>query len=150
MVERSDTLESPHAAVLAEDLRGFVRKLKRLLRQQALVGDLTPTQSAVLGRLERDGPATTSNLARLEGMRPQSMGAVITSLEAAGLVRGAPDPEDGRQTLLSLTDSCRQRIREDRAARQDWLQRTIAARLSREEQRQVVAAVELLTRLVDD
>ncbi len=150
MVERSDTLESPYAAVLAEDLRGFVRKLKRLLRQQALVGDLTPTQSAVLGRLERDGPATTSNLARLEGMRPQSMGAVITSLETAGLVRGAPDPEDGRQTLLSLTDSCRQRIREDRAARQDWLQRTIAARLSREEQRQVVAAVELLTRLVDD
>jgi DNA-binding MarR family transcriptional regulator len=150
MVERSDTLESPYAGVLAEDLRGFVRKLKRLLRQQALVGDLTPTQSAVLGRLERDGPATTSNLARLEGMRPQSMGAVITSLEAAGLVRGAPDPEDGRQTLLSLTDSCRQRIREDRAARQDWLQRTIAARLSREEQRQVVAAVELLTRLVDD
>ena len=150
MVERSDTLESPYAAVLAEDLRGFVRKLKRLLRQQALVGDLTPTQSAVLGRLERDGPATTSNLARLEGMRPQSMGAVITSLEAAGLVRGAPDPEDGRQTLLSLTDSCRQRIREDRAARQDWLQRTIAARLSREEQCQVVAAVELLTRLVDD
>lgn len=150
MVERSDTLESPYAAVLAEDLRGFVRKLKRLLRQQALVGasDTHTVSRSWPSRAGRSGDDLESRPAG--GMRPQSMGAVITSLEAAGLVKGAPDPEDGRQTLLSLTDSCRQRIREDRAARQDWLQRTIAARLSREEQRQVVAAVELLTRLVDD
>ena len=44
-------------------------------------------------------------------MRPQSMSTAIAALEAAGLVRGAPDPDDGRQTIMSLTDSCRERLR---------------------------------------
>jgi DNA-binding MarR family transcriptional regulator len=105
---------------------------------------------SVLLRLEREGPATTSNLARLEAMRPQSMGAVIAALEAAGLVIGAPDPTDGRQTILSLTEACRRWIEEKRAARQDWLTRTIQARLSPAEQDRLMEAVELIRRLVDD
>ncbi len=82
-------------------------KLKRRLRDQMRGGDLAPSQVSVLLRLERDGAATASSLARAEGMRPQSMAPVIAALEGAGLVRGAPDPTDGRQTLLSLTDACR-------------------------------------------
>ena len=58
------------------------------------------------------------------------MGAVIAPLEAAGLVSGTPDPKDGRQTILSLTDACRKWVEEGRAARQDWLTRTLQARLS--------------------
>src|ERR1700734_3380184 len=92
------------SAALATELRATFGKLKRRLREQAGAGDLTPSQMSVLLRLEREGPATTSNLARLEAMRPQSMGAVIAALEAAGLVIGAPDPTDGRQTILSLTE----------------------------------------------
>lgn len=149
----NDPSDKPHltpAAILAQDLRGIASKLKRRLREQASVGDLTPTQISVLLRLDKDGPATTSNLARAEGMRPQSMGAVVTTLEAAGLVHGVPDPADGRQTILSLTDTCLRLIQEGRAARQDWLHRTIEARLSREEQDQLRASLELLRRLVDD
>jgi DNA-binding MarR family transcriptional regulator len=63
-------------------------------------------------------------------------------------VSGAPDPNDGRQTILSLTDACRKWIREGRAAREDWLFRTIQARLSLEEQEKLIAAIELLNRLV--
>jgi DNA-binding MarR family transcriptional regulator len=136
------------AVALALELRGFSAKLKRRLRDQADTGDLTPSQTAVLLRLESDGPATTSGLARAEAMRPQSMGAVIAALEAAGLVAGAPDPADGRQTLLSLTDHCRRWVAEGRAARQDWLSRTIDARLSPHEQDQLAAAIPLLQRLV--
>ncbi|VFU10825.1 conserved protein of unknown function [Methylocella tundrae] len=83
-------------------------------------------------------------------MRPQSVAPVIAVLESAGLVSGAPDPADGRQTLLSLTDSCRQWVQEGRAARQDWLTRTLQARLSPEEQDRLAEAVELLKRLVED
>jgi DNA-binding MarR family transcriptional regulator len=133
---------------LAQELRGFARKLKRRLREQADVGDLPPSQTAVIVRLEEDGPTTTSGLARAEGMRPQSMGAVVAALEAAGLVVGAPDPADGRQTLLSLTDNCRQWLLQGRAARQDRLSRTIGARLSPDEQDQLAAAMPLLQRLV--
>jgi DNA-binding MarR family transcriptional regulator len=142
--------ESTLARALAADLRALTGKLKRRLREQGSVGDLAPSQMSVLLRLERDGPTTISNLARAEGMRPQSMGSTVASLETGGLVNGAPDPKDGRQTILSLTDTCRNWISEGRAARQDWLFRTIQARLSPEEQQQLTTAVELLKRLVDE
>jgi DNA-binding MarR family transcriptional regulator len=139
----------PEIAVeLAETLRAFVGTLKRQLREQADVGDLKPSQIAVLLHLEKHGAATTSSLARAVSMRPQSMGPIIVALQAGGMVAGAPDPADGRQTLLSLTDPCRQWMAQGRAARQDWLSRTIGTRLSADEQDQLVAAMPLLLRLV--
>jgi DNA-binding MarR family transcriptional regulator len=137
-------------SALAEDLRLLIGRLKRRLREQGQRPDLPPSQIAVLLRLEKHGPATVSGLARSEGMRPQSMGAAIAALEAAGLVRGAPDPDDGRQTIMSLTDACRERLRTGRAARQDWLSRAIAAKLSAREQQELAASVKLLKRLVED
>jgi DNA-binding MarR family transcriptional regulator len=150
MDTREDPAEAAFAAALAGDLRTLIGKLKRRLREQANAGDLTPSQVSVLLRLEREGPTTMSNLARAEGMRPQSMGSAVALLEAAGFVSGAPDPNDGRQTILSLTNTCREWITEGRAARQDWLFRTIRARLSPQEQKDLAAAAELLKRLADD
>jgi DNA-binding MarR family transcriptional regulator len=150
MKGQPDDRQTARAAALAQELRALLGKLKRRLREQAHVGDLTPSQVSVLLRLEKDGPATASNLARAEGMRPQSIGPVIAALEAAGFVSGAPDPTDGRQTILSLTDACRKWAEVGRAARQDWLCRTIQARFSPQEQKGLTAAVDLLKRLVDD
>lgn len=138
------------SAILAHDLRRFAGKLKRRLREQADIGDLTPSQTSVLLRLEQDGPSTTSALARSEGMRPQSMGTIISVLESAGLVAGVPDPSDGRQTLLSLTDQCRTWIAEGRAARQDWLAGMIEAHLSPDEQGRLGAVIPLLHRLIEN
>ena len=146
----SDEFRPARASALAAELRALVGKLKRRLREQADVGDLTPSQVSVLLRLEKDGQATTSSLARAEGMRPQSMATVIAALESAGLVSGAPDPTDGRRTLLSLTDACRQWVQEGRAARQDWLSRRLQARLSIDELEVLATATGLLNRLVDD
>jgi DNA-binding MarR family transcriptional regulator len=125
-------------------------KLKRRLREHGGRHDLTPSQVAVVLRLEQDGSATVSRLARAEGMRPQSMSAIVASLQEAGLVRGAPDPGDGRQTLMSLTSKCLKWLQEGRAARQDWLTTTISQRLSGQEQAKLQAALKLLTRLVED
>lgn len=138
------------APALAQDIRALLGKLKRRLREQGNVGDLTPSQTSVLLRLEKDGPVTAAALARAEGMRPQSMGPVIAALEGAGLVSGAPDPHDRRQTLLSLTDACCKWMEEGRAARQDWLVRAIQARLSPQEQDELAAGIALLKRLADD
>jgi DNA-binding MarR family transcriptional regulator len=77
------------------------------------------------------------------------MGATVAVLEAAGLVSGAPDPTDGRQTLLSLTLACRKRIQENRAVREDWLLRAIQNNLGPKEQEELTNAVQLLKRLVD-
>jgi DNA-binding MarR family transcriptional regulator len=150
MTTARDHQQIMRVSTLAQDLRALLGKLKRRLRDQAHVGDLTPSQVSVLLRLEKHGAATASTLARAEGMRPQSMAPVLAALENAGLVSGAPDPADGRQTLLSLTDACRKWAAEGRAARQDWLTRTLQARLSPQEQIELAKAVELLKRLVDD
>ena len=83
-------------------------------------------------------------------MRPQSMGTLILALEAAGHVIGSPDPKDGRRTILSLSDSCREWISQGRTARQDWLCRTIEARLSSERQDDLAAAIDVLKLLVED
>ena len=150
MKSRAEHAQSIDAATLAAELRGVVSKLKRRMRKQASSWDLTLSQVGVLLRLEKGGPATVSGLARAEGMRPQSMSAVVATLEAAGLVTSVPDPTDKRQSLLSLTDACRKKVREDRAARQDWLARVLQAHFSPREQAQIAVAVELLKRLAED
>jgi DNA-binding MarR family transcriptional regulator len=150
MSDRSSRSQTDRASALALEIRTLIGKLKRKLRDQAGHEDFTSSQVSVLLRLETDGPATVSNLARAEAMRPQSMSAVIGPLETAGLVSGAPDPSDGRQTLLSLTKRCRELIHERRTAKQDWLTKTILAKLSAQEQERLAAALEILARLVED
>jgi len=131
-------------------MRTVFRKLKLRLREHGEHSDLTLSQISVVLRLEKEGSATVSSLARAEGMRPQSMSAVVTPLQESGLVRGAPDTSDGRKTLMSLTPKCLKWLQEGRAARQDWLTTTISQKLSAHEQEMLQAAIELLTRLVED
>ena len=91
-----------------------------------------------------------SGLARAEGMRPQSMSSIVTSLQKAGLVGSSSDPDDGRQTLMSLSRKCEKLLREGRAARQDWLTTAILQKLSAQEQQKISAALKLLDRLAGD
>jgi DNA-binding MarR family transcriptional regulator len=134
---------------LAGELRVLIGKLSRRLREQANPGDFTWSQKSVLIRLEREGPATVTTLARAEGMRPQSMGATVATLEQAGLVTGSPDPGDGRQTILSITPRCRELIRATRAAKEDWLFHAIQAKLAPQEQDELARALALLNRVAD-
>jgi DNA-binding MarR family transcriptional regulator len=150
MSKRRTGPEAVSASALAAELHALTGKLKRKLREQASTGDLTPSQAAVLRHLDREGPTTVTALAKMEGVRPQSMGATVGGLEALGLVKGSPDARDGRQTILSLTPACRDMMRTGRAARQDWLLRAIQSKLSTEEQAQLAISLRLLGRLVDD
>jgi DNA-binding MarR family transcriptional regulator len=141
--------DSKAAVALATEIHAISGKLKRKLREQASAGDLTQSQLAVLGHLDRNGATTVTALARMEGVRSQSMGATVATLEAAGMVKGSPDPNDGRQTILSLTPACVALIKNGRAARTDWLLKTIQTKLSAQEQEQLAAAIKLLNRIVD-
>ena len=140
---------APRTAALAAEIRAVASQLRRRLREQWSLGDLTESQIAVLHRLHGAGSATVSALARAEGMRPQSMGANIAALETAGLVNGSPDPNDGRQTIWSLSAACREKIKAGRMAKEDWLYRTLQAKLTPAEQDELARAVELLKRLVE-
>jgi DNA-binding MarR family transcriptional regulator len=63
-------------------------------------------------------------------------------------VGGLPDPGDGRQTILSLTDTCKEWLKAGKAAKEDWLSRAIQTKLAPTEQEELAHAVELLKRLV--
>jgi DNA-binding MarR family transcriptional regulator len=141
--------DDTYIATMATELRVLVGQFKRRFREKVNLGDLTTSQLAVLRRLDSDGPATVTTLARAEGMRPQSMGANIAALEAAGLVSGNPDPNDGRQTILSLTAACKEKVKVGRIACDDWLIEAIQKSLSSAEQHELARAVELLKRLID-
>jgi DNA-binding MarR family transcriptional regulator len=140
---------SDPATAIAADLRVLLGKLKRRLREETGSRGLTWSQVSVLGHLEREGARTVTELAQLEGVRPQSMGATVQALEAAGLVKGTAHPTDGRRTVLSLTPMARAWIKASRAAREDWLAHTIQTRLSEAEQKKLAAATALLKRLVE-
>jgi DNA-binding MarR family transcriptional regulator len=143
--------ESANASLLATaaDLRVLIAQLRRKLSEQTGPNEFTPAQLAVMSRLLHDGPSTLTTLARAEGMRPQSMSAIVSVLEAAGCVAGAADPSDGRQTILSLTDHATDTIQTWRAAKNDWLLRTIQEKFTGSEQHELTRSVELLKRLLE-
>jgi DNA-binding MarR family transcriptional regulator len=140
---------SDRAADMASELRIVLGKLKRRLREHANKGDMSLSQMAVLGYLDREGPSTVTTLARAERVRSQSMGATVAALEEAGLVTGAPNPADGRQIMLSLTAKAREWIKASRAAREDWLSRAIRSHLTPAEQEELAKAAALIRRIVD-
>jgi DNA-binding MarR family transcriptional regulator len=86
--------------------------------------------------MESNSPTTVSALARAESKRSQSMGAIVATLEEAGLISSALDPVDGRQAILSLSQKCREWIKTNRMAREDWLFQAIRMKFfSPQEQR---------------
>jgi DNA-binding MarR family transcriptional regulator len=149
-VTDADSLAPQSLAHTAETLSALVGKLRRKLRERSTLGDLTPSQVAALLRLEREGPLTSAKLAQSEGMRPQSMSAVVSALTAQGFIEAQPDPNDRRQMILSLTEACREQMKLNRVKRRNWLVEAIQSKLNAAEQKQLAAGVELLKRLVDE
>lgn len=133
------------------ELAGDLLTLYGRIRRTLLTGkadEITASQTAALGRLLRHGESTIAELARAEGVRPQSMGATVQALVDLGLVERRPDPADGRRTLIRATPA-------GASAREDaWTTRTrvLADRLASlpEADRETVArAIAVLTPLTE-
>jgi DNA-binding MarR family transcriptional regulator len=149
MSHRKPSPEDELAQALAVEIRAIHRALKLRVRENGGSRDLTASQVSVLARLEQEGATTVSSLARAEGMRPQSMSELVAPLQEAGLICGAPDPKDRRQTLMSLTPKCVEWIKAGKAASHDWLTKTISQRLTPQEQLKLSDGLKLLRRLVE-
>jgi DNA-binding MarR family transcriptional regulator len=139
--------EEPDVEQVAAAVRITVGLLVRRLRQLPADGELTLPEGGALAQLERAGPSTASELARLEQISPQSMGATLGSLEARGLVQRAPDPQDGRRVILSVTDGGLELLQRRRSARTDRLARALATEFNRSELERLASAAPLLERL---
>src|SRR3954463_14713843 len=116
------------SVTMAHEFRETLGRVVRRLRAEP--GEPPVAQLTVLGRLDRQGPASTSDLAAAERMRPQSMAQTVRELENAGLSPRPPDPHEGRRALVELSPDGLQRLRDARAQREGWLSQTLEREFS--------------------
>jgi DNA-binding MarR family transcriptional regulator len=134
--------------IAVTDFMQAVGLLVRRARAAAASHELSLTEAAVMGRLSRQGPATTADLARAEGMKPQSMGTTIAALEDLGMVERRPHPTDGRQMNIVLTAKGVAVRNSAKNAKLTWLAQAIA-KLDKKEQATLFAAGEIIKRMVE-
>ena len=96
-------------------------RLARRLRAERADHGLTLTQLACLATLHRHGAMTPSDLAAHEKVQPPSMTRTVNGLAERGLVQRTPDPNDGRQVKVTLTEAGGDLLARDRAQREAWL-----------------------------
>lgn len=82
-----------HAAIFFEGLKGH---------------QLTPTQFAVLVKIEDEGEVSQNRLGRLTAMDPATILGVVKRLQERRLIDAKADPTDGRRSLWHLSDAGRQ------------------------------------------
>jgi DNA-binding MarR family transcriptional regulator len=138
------------SGVAVGDFAVALRLLLRRMRADAPpeLQEFSWTQKMVLSRLEKDGPATAADLARAEGVKPQSMGTALGLLEKMRLVERKAHPTDGRQINIKLTARGITLRRNTKAATHAWLSRAIAE-LDRQEQTTLFKAGELFKRMAE-
>lgn len=132
---------------MAADLRACLGPLVRRLRQTGPGDELTLSQTSVLVRLDREGPATPGTLAAGEGIRAQSVCTIVSALQERGLVVRDPDPDDGRRVVVSLTEAGAEALHGARRDQARRLTRALSEELTPAERKQLAAALPLLERV---
>ena len=131
----------------AREIRVVVGRLRRRLKELSGQHELTPSQVSVLSRIDKGGPASASELAAAERIRPQSMAAILAPLEEQGIIRRDPDPRDGRRQVVSIAPAGRKKIEGDRQIREEWLAQALRERFTEAERRTLMQGLALLDRL---
>ncbi|MGY1622531.1 MarR family winged helix-turn-helix transcriptional regulator [Geodermatophilus sp. SYSU D00965] len=93
----------------------------------AVYGDLPSFGWALLVPLEQDGEQRCSALAARAGIDVSVASRQLAALERSGYVERRPDPDDGRASLLHLTEAGAAALAGTRAARSEWATTALAA-----------------------
>ncbi|WP_030812260.1 MarR family winged helix-turn-helix transcriptional regulator [Streptomyces sp. NRRL F-2799] len=149
MTKIADTTGVSESAVrAAHEFRVVFSRLRRRMRESYDPGDLTPSQTSVLSRLDKDGEASVSDLAAAERVRHQSVAATVAVLEDRALVSRRQDPSDGRRQLVFVTDSGHAFLEDRRRAGEGWLTRALEDQCTEDERRTLLEAAAILDRVV--
>src|SRR6478672_11225608 len=132
----------------AARLRMAVVRTARRLRQEAAseASGLTPTSTAALATIDRFGPLTPSELAKVERVKRPTVTRTLGSLERQGLVERTADPADGRSSLVSVNAAGRERLRRLRGRKNAYLARRMRG-LSAEQVETLERAAEILEQM---
>jgi DNA-binding MarR family transcriptional regulator len=134
--------------VIADELQLVVGALVRQMRSVSPRRDISLSQVSILKRLDREGPRTVAELARLDKITHQSVTVLVNALVGRGLVRRVSDQDDLRRKLLVITGDGMQLLAERREAGLENLANVIADRLSDAERTLLSQALPLMRRLL--
>lgn len=109
---------------LAARLRLVVGRLHRRIRIDGRES-IPPLQLSALVTVEQHGPLRLSELARREAVTAPTMSRVLASLDEHGWVVRAPDPQDARGVLITLSPEGGRRLAEVRSQRTALLARRL-------------------------
>lgn len=135
---------------VAQRLRMALGHLTRLLRpvDASLAADLTPTRTAVLLNVERNGPTRLADVAGQEGLNPTLLSRTVATLAQEGLVKRFTDSDDRRAAWVQPTPAGRRLARRIRAQRTAALQEALGG-LADDERHQLEAALPALECLAE-
>lgn len=111
-------------AETAARLAVVVGRINRRIR--AVGSHLTQAQLSALSSIARKGPLRPGDLARIESIGAPGITRLVADLEARGLVERHPDPDDGRSSLVTVTDAGAEAVLHARAERAERIGRLMA------------------------
>jgi DNA-binding MarR family transcriptional regulator len=132
----------------ASRIRLAVTRTARRMRQEAN-SDLGPASLAALATIERHGPLTPSELAKIERVQRPTATRLLAGLTDKELVSRAADPDDRRCSIVSITPQGKAMLKRIRGRKNAWL----ARRMKELPDDEVVAlerAAEILERVLEE
>lgn len=142
-------MASPNVDELSTSLYSAISVIVRRLRQTAAPDEPTLPERSALARLDRLGPATAADLARIEQISPQAMGITLAALEERGLVERRRDETDRRRSVTTVTEAGQEMLRLKRSTRARVIAAGLASEFTEAELRTLAAAAPLIQRLAE-
>lgn len=116
------------SAAVATEILALVRVFSGIKARVATGPDSDHFPAALIGKLAHFGPSRASDLAEHLCADPSTVSRQVAGLVKSGLIERRADPDDGRASILVLTELGRTRAQENAARRghaaapvlQDW------------------------------
>ena len=108
---------------LEQEVGVMVRRIRRIIRERAhaVHPDLQSSSYLMLSWLDQHGPQRASSMAETFCIDKGAISRQIQHLVDLGLVERAPDPADGRATLVSVSAEATSRMAAVTEERRRWL-----------------------------
>lgn len=108
---------------LEHEVGVLIRRVRRVIgvRARAVHESLQPAAYLILNHVNENGPVRASTIVEVFHLDKGAISRHVHHLIELGLIDRTPDPDDGRATLLSVTDEGARRMKDVADHRRKWL-----------------------------
>lgn len=138
----------PESGSLADNLGDAIARLNSRLRRDVVEAGVSLARARTLATLDREGARRLTDLALLEQVAQPTMSALISRLEADGLVSRSGDEADGRTVVVSITQAGRGCLGRLIERRSESLERALS-QLDAEDRECIASSLPAMERLLN-